>query len=137
MFAQREAADFVRGGEIGEPPSAAARTSSAAPSTQPADPSVQPGTLAGADTTGANGAAVGPGGRQLVEMRYNTTVYVTGLPDDCTAEEVAEEFAKCGVVKTNDDGSPKVKLYRCGGGPLCNGLRLTWCRTRSPASSAS
>jgi HIV Tat-specific factor 1 len=37
---------------------------------------------------------------------------VTGIPDGATVEEVAQEFARCGVIKQNDDGTPKVKLYR-------------------------
>ena len=33
------------------------------------------------------------------QLKTNTSVYVTGLPDDCDAEEVKEVFSKCGVVK--------------------------------------
>ena len=42
----------------------------------------------------------------------NTSVYVTGLPDDATEAELAAVFAKCGLVKENEDGTPKVRLYR-------------------------
>ena len=106
---QRVVADFERAGDPSEPTPAALRTAAAASSAQPLSGNTQPDAPADAP---ANGATVGPTGKQLVEMNYNTTVYVTGLPDDATVEEVAEEFAKCGVVKTNDDGAPKVKLYR-------------------------
>ena len=44
--------------------------------------------------------------------QVNTSVYVTGIPDDATEAELAAVFAKCGLVKENDDGTPKVKLYR-------------------------
>lgn len=47
------------------------------------------------------------------EMKHNTSVYVTGLPDDVTAEEVAAVFAKCGILKPGEDGvTPKIKIYR-------------------------
>ncbi|TIA83923.1 hypothetical protein E3P98_00524 [Wallemia ichthyophaga] len=40
-----------------------------------------------------------------------TAVFVTGLPPDVTVDEIADVFSKYGVLLTNDDGSPKVKLY--------------------------
>ncbi|KAE8711175.1 RNA binding family protein isoform 2 [Hibiscus syriacus] len=33
------------------------------------------------------------------ELKVNTHVYVTGLPDDVTAEELVEVFSKCGIIK--------------------------------------
>jgi HIV Tat-specific factor 1 len=41
----------------------------------------------------------------------NTAVYVTRLPSDATADEVAARFSKCGVIEEDDEGDPKVKLY--------------------------
>ena len=47
------------------------------------------------------------------DLRVNTSVYVTGLPADATAEEVARFFSKCGVIKLDPDtDQPRVKLYR-------------------------
>lgn len=43
----------------------------------------------------------------------NTSVYVLGIPDDATEDEVAEEFSRCGIISQHADGSPRVKLYRC------------------------
>ena len=45
--------------------------------------------------------------------RQNTAVYVTGLPQDVTVEEVAEVFSKkCGVIAEEiDSGRPRIKLY--------------------------
>ena len=63
---------------------------------------------AGPSTSGAEGCK----GAEWFELKNNTSVYVTGLPDDATVEEVAEEFSKCGVVKIADDGTLKIKLYR-------------------------
>ncbi|KAK9803813.1 hypothetical protein WJX73_002579 [Symbiochloris irregularis] len=45
-------------------------------------------------------------------LRVNTSVYVTGLPDDVTEEQLAQVFSKCGVIKPGDDAKPRVKVYR-------------------------
>ncbi|XP_020676666.1 splicing factor U2AF-associated protein 2 isoform X1 [Dendrobium catenatum] len=46
------------------------------------------------------------------DLKVNTHVYVTGLPDDVTAEEVAEVFSKCGYIKVDPDTKkPRVKIY--------------------------
>ena len=37
---------------------------------------------------------------------------VTGLPDDCDADEVKEAFSKCGVIKIDPEShAPRIKLY--------------------------
>jgi HIV Tat-specific factor 1 len=41
----------------------------------------------------------------------NTAVYVTGLPEDTSADELVDRFRKFGVLEEDDDGVPKVKLY--------------------------
>lgn len=46
-------------------------------------------------------------------------MYVTGLPDDTDADEVAGVFAKCGIVKLDDAGQPRIKLYRSDMGDTC------------------
>ncbi|KAI3868363.1 hypothetical protein MKX03_029862 [Papaver bracteatum] len=33
------------------------------------------------------------------DLKVNTHVYITGFPDDVTAEEVVEVFSRCGVIK--------------------------------------
>ncbi|RKF60953.1 Splicing factor U2AF-associated protein 2 [Erysiphe neolycopersici] len=45
--------------------------------------------------------------------RPNTAVYVTGLPNDATVEEVHSLFSrKCGVIAEEiDSGKPRIKLY--------------------------
>ncbi|KAJ6312012.1 hypothetical protein OIU77_013712 [Salix suchowensis] len=46
------------------------------------------------------------------ELKVNTHVYVTGLPDDVTAAEVVEVFSKCGVIKEDPETKkPRVKIY--------------------------
>uniref|UniRef100_A0A7N0RAY8 RRM domain-containing protein n=1 Tax=Kalanchoe fedtschenkoi TaxID=63787 RepID=A0A7N0RAY8_KALFE len=46
------------------------------------------------------------------ELKVNTHVYVTGLPDDVTVDEVVEVFTKCGIIKEDPETKqPRVKLY--------------------------
>lgn len=49
----------------------------------------------------------------LLLMQVNTSVYVTGLPLDVTEAEVAALFSKCGLIKVDEKGQPRVKLYKC------------------------
>ena len=39
-------------------------------------------------------------------------MYVSGLPEDISDDEYLEYMKKAGMIKENDDGSPKCKLYR-------------------------
>eukprot|EP00775_Hariotina_reticulata_P003215 gene3215-3492_t len=50
--------------------------------------------------------------QQMQQQRRNTSVYVTGLPDDTDVDEVAGVFDKCGIIKLDEQGQPKIKLYR-------------------------
>ncbi|KAL6131896.1 hypothetical protein ACLB2K_070269 [Fragaria x ananassa] len=46
------------------------------------------------------------------ELKVNSHVYVTGLPDDVTVGEVVEVFSKCGIIKEDPElKKPRVKLY--------------------------
>ncbi|XWS57221.1 hypothetical protein CRYUN_Cryun09bG0155700 [Craigia yunnanensis] len=46
------------------------------------------------------------------QLKVNTHVYVTGLPDDVTAEELVEVFSKCGIIKEDPETKgPHVKIY--------------------------
>ncbi|XP_062202251.1 splicing factor U2AF-associated protein 2-like isoform X2 [Phragmites australis] len=46
------------------------------------------------------------------DLKVNTHVYVTGLPDDVTVEEIVEVFSKCGIVKEDPETKkPRVKIY--------------------------
>ena len=40
--------------------------------------------------------------------QVNTSVYVTGLPDDTDVDEVAAVFSKCGILKPDDAGRPRI-----------------------------
>ena len=53
------------------------------------------------------------GNRGPPQPKQNTAVYVTGLPSDATADEVAELFSrKCGVIAEEiDSGRPRIKMY--------------------------
>ncbi|KAE8732627.1 hypothetical protein F3Y22_tig00001825pilonHSYRG00213 [Hibiscus syriacus] len=46
------------------------------------------------------------------ELKVNTHVYVTGLTDDVTVEELVEVFSKCGIIKQDPKSKrPCVKIY--------------------------
>lgn len=46
------------------------------------------------------------------ELKVNTHVYVTGLPEDVTVDEIVEVFSKCGIIKEDPETKrPRVKLY--------------------------
>lgn len=46
------------------------------------------------------------------DLKVNTHVYVTGLPDDVTAEELVEVFSKCGVIKEDPETrKARIKIY--------------------------
>uniref|UniRef100_A0A1J3CJ78 Splicing factor U2AF-associated protein 2 n=1 Tax=Noccaea caerulescens TaxID=107243 RepID=A0A1J3CJ78_NOCCA len=45
------------------------------------------------------------------ELKVNPHIYVTGLPNDVSLEEVSEVFSKCGIIKEDDTGKPRIKLY--------------------------
>jgi HIV Tat-specific factor 1 len=47
------------------------------------------------------------------DLKKNTSVYVTGLPDDVTVAEIAETFQKCGIIKEDPETRlPRIKLYK-------------------------
>eukprot|EP00879_Flechtneria_rotunda_P017652 GHRR01018504.1.p1 GENE.GHRR01018504.1~~GHRR01018504.1.p1 ORF type:complete len:334 (+),score=170.19 GHRR01018504.1:503-1504(+) len=72
----------------------------------------EPGSQAGADEAAADTQG-GEEQKGWFQLKVNTSVYVTGLPDDTDVDEVASVFAKCGIIKLDDAGQPKIKLYRC------------------------
>ncbi|PAN15909.1 hypothetical protein PAHAL_3G019200 [Panicum hallii] len=46
------------------------------------------------------------------DLKVNTHVYVNGLPDDVTVEEIVEVFSKCGIIKEDPETKkPRVKVY--------------------------
>ncbi|XP_057962874.1 uncharacterized protein LOC131154242 isoform X2 [Malania oleifera] len=46
------------------------------------------------------------------ELKVNTHVYVAGLPDDVTFDEVVEVFSKCGIIREDPETKkPRVKIY--------------------------
>ncbi|CAL4897020.1 unnamed protein product [Urochloa decumbens] len=46
------------------------------------------------------------------DLKVNTHVYVNGLPDDVTVEEIVEVFSKCGIIKEDaETKKPRVKIY--------------------------
>uniref|UniRef100_A0A1D1ZUN1 Splicing factor U2AF-associated protein 2 n=2 Tax=Auxenochlorella protothecoides TaxID=3075 RepID=A0A1D1ZUN1_AUXPR len=57
------------------------------------------------------------------ELKRNTSVYVTGLPEDVTLAEMVETFSKCGIIKEDDQRQPRIKIYQDSNGmPKGDGL---------------
>nr|XP_033514108.1 LOW QUALITY PROTEIN: splicing factor U2AF-associated protein 2-like [Nicotiana tomentosiformis] len=46
------------------------------------------------------------------ELKINTHVYITRLPEDVTVDEIVEVFSKCGIIKEDSvTQNPRVKIY--------------------------
>jgi len=70
--------------------------------------------------------------KEWFDLKNNTSVYVTGLPDDVTVDEILEVFGKCGIIKDDAKGQPRVKIYtdKATGRPKGDGL-VTYLRLPS------
>jgi hypothetical protein len=47
-----------------------------------------------------------------LDATKNPNVYIQGLPSDITMETLAEFMRKCGIIKEDDKGRPRLKIYR-------------------------
>lgn len=75
----------------------------------------------------ANGdGAAGPSTKapKLRQARPVTDVYVSSLPLSATREEIGRVFSRAGLLMTNDDGGPKIKLYTDNETGKLNGTAL-------------
>lgn len=45
------------------------------------------------------------------QLKKNTSIYIEGLPNDVTVEEVGEVFSNCGIIKEDEHRQPRIKLY--------------------------
>lgn len=45
------------------------------------------------------------------KAKINTSIFVSGLPLDCTKDEIANVFSRYGVLNEDDAGEPRVKMY--------------------------
>lgn len=62
----------------------------------------------------------------------NTAIYVSGLPQDTTAEEVFAFFSKCGIIMDEiGTGKPRVKLYCDDSGALKGDALIVYLREES------
>ncbi|GAX77606.1 hypothetical protein CEUSTIGMA_g5050.t1 [Chlamydomonas eustigma] len=46
------------------------------------------------------------------DLKVNTSVYVTGLPEDVTQDEMVQVFSKYGVIKEDERAQPRIKIYK-------------------------
>lgn len=50
--------------------------------------------------------------RSSTSAPKNTAIYVSGLPDDITIDELVQHFSKCGIIMDEIlTGKPRIKLY--------------------------
>lgn len=62
----------------------------------------------------------------------NTAIYVTGLPEDITVEELVSHFSKCGIIMDEImTGKPRVKLYCDEEGRLKGDALIVYLREES------
>ena len=57
------------------------------------------------------GEASAPPAPPARRSRPNTSVFVSGLPLDASLHEIADVFARYGVLLEDDEGKPRVKMY--------------------------
>ena len=66
--------------------------------------------------------------------RKNTAVYVTNLPSDTTADELAGVFSKCGVIaESMEHKTPRIKLYTDDAGAPKGDALIVYFRAESVA----
>ena len=62
----------------------------------------------------------------------NTAIYVSGLPDDITIDELIPHFTKCGIIMDEIlTGKPRVKLYSDEEGNLKGDALIVYLREES------
>jgi len=73
------------------------------------------GTPATAEASGSGSGSNAPAAEAPVpakkEPKKSTAVYVSGLPLDVTASELASVFSKCGILLLGPSDEPRIKLY--------------------------
>jgi HIV Tat-specific factor 1 len=69
--------------------------------------------------------------QQWKKSKVQTWIYITGLPEDATAQTVEAYFTKCGVIATNAEGKPKIKLYKNDEGALKGDASIGYLKPES------
>ncbi|KAK8812595.1 hypothetical protein WA538_003809 [Blastocystis sp. DL] len=68
---------------------------------------------------------------QWRKAKTNTWIYVSNLPEDTTVDLLNDVFKRYGVIVTNLDGTPKIKLYRDETGKLKGDASICYLRKES------
>lgn len=64
-------------------------------------------------------------------VEHHSNIYVTGLPNNISVDEVHEHFKKVGIIKEDEDGQPKIKLYKDDKGQLKGDALITYLKEES------
>jgi HIV Tat-specific factor 1 len=65
------------------------------------------------------------------EATVNTSVYITGLPQEVTPGSLQAHFAHCGALKRDLENKPKLKIYMDEEGKPKGDARMTFARPES------
>nr|BAN64239.1 conserved hypothetical protein [Babesia bovis] len=69
---------------------------------------------------------------QWIDSNRNLSVYITGLPDDVTSEEIANVFRRAGLIKIDPITTlPKIRMYTDAQGVFKNDARVTFVNKES------
>lgn len=72
------------------------------------------------------------GKKRPLNTPKNTAIYVSGLPDDITIDELIPHFTKCGIIMDEIlTGKPRVKLYSDEEGNLKGDALIVYLREES------
>jgi HIV Tat-specific factor 1 len=63
--------------------------------------------------------------------KVNSNIYITDLPKDITEAELVEMFSKCGFIRKDEKGKPKIKLYKDESGKLKGDGLISFLREES------
>ncbi|KAJ3225271.1 hypothetical protein HDU81_008043 [Chytriomyces hyalinus] len=70
--------------------------------------------------------------QQPPKKKFNSSIYITNLPPDTTAEELAETFSKYGLIMEDlSTGKPRIKMYQTENGEFKGDALVTFFKEES------
>ncbi|KAJ3410042.1 hypothetical protein CcCBS67573_g00287 [Chytriomyces confervae] len=82
--------------------------------------------------TNADDNSVAEQKQQAPKKKFNSSIYITNLPPDTTAEELAETFSKYGLIMEDlSTGKPRIKMYQTENGEFKGDALVTFFKEES------